>query len=104
MVVSNEVLKQFARDTDKIKLPQAFIVLCIIFDVNSDDEDDLVINIGKIYAFIYRQYNCIILLISLSQPVPLADIEQVTLVKVQKDDQISSTVTLYLQNTVQKVN
>lgn len=38
------------------------------------------------------------------QPVPLADIEQVTLVKVQKDDQISSTVTLYLQNTVQKVN
>jgi len=38
------------------------------------------------------------------QPVPLADIEQVTMVKVQKDDQISSTVTLYLQNTVQKVN
>jgi hypothetical protein len=34
----------------------------------------------------------------------LADIEQVTLVKVQKEDQISSTVTLYLQNTVQKVN
>lgn len=39
-----------------------------------------------------------------SQPVPLVDIEQVTLVKVLKDDQISSTVTLYLQNTVQKVN
>ncbi|XP_025410500.1 FERM and PDZ domain-containing protein 4 isoform X3 [Sipha flava] len=37
-----------------------------------------------------------------SMPVPLADIEQVTLVKVQKEDQISSTVTLYLQNTVQK--
>ncbi|XP_060836556.1 FERM and PDZ domain-containing protein 4 isoform X1 [Rhopalosiphum padi] len=37
-----------------------------------------------------------------SMPVPLADIEQVTMVKVQKDDQISSTVTLYLQNTVQK--
>ena len=36
--------------------------------------------------------------------MPLADIEQVTMVKVQKDDQISSTVTLYLQNTVQKVN
>ncbi|VVC42556.1 Hypothetical protein CINCED_3A019130 [Cinara cedri] len=37
-----------------------------------------------------------------SMPVPLADIEQVTLVKVQKEDQISSTVTLYLQNTLQK--
>ncbi|XP_050428155.1 uncharacterized protein LOC126838085 isoform X2 [Adelges cooleyi] len=37
-----------------------------------------------------------------SMPVPLADIEQVTLVKMQKEDQISSTVTLYLQNTVQK--
>lgn len=38
------------------------------------------------------------------QPVPLADIEQVTLVKVQKEDQISSAVTLYLQNSVQKVS
>lgn len=44
------------------------------------------------------------ILLNFLQPVPLADIEQVTLVKVKKDDQISSTVTLYLQNTVQKVN
>ncbi|XP_050521088.1 FERM and PDZ domain-containing protein 4 isoform X2 [Daktulosphaira vitifoliae] len=37
-----------------------------------------------------------------SMPVPLADIEQVTMIKVQKEDQISSKVTLFLQNTIQK--
>jgi len=52
----------------------------------------------EFYVFIYP------ILFFSSQPVPLADIEQVTLVKVQKEDQISSTVMLYLQNSVQKVN
>nr|XP_018902965.1 PREDICTED: FERM and PDZ domain-containing protein 4 isoform X2 [Bemisia tabaci] len=37
-----------------------------------------------------------------SMPVPLADVEQLNLVRVRRDDQISSTLTLYLPTALQK--
>uniref|UniRef100_A0A1B6M6W8 FERM and PDZ domain-containing protein 4 n=1 Tax=Graphocephala atropunctata TaxID=36148 RepID=A0A1B6M6W8_9HEMI len=37
-----------------------------------------------------------------SMPVPLADIEQLTLIRVQREDQISSLVTIYLPTAIQK--
>ncbi|XP_054270048.1 uncharacterized protein LOC128991297 isoform X2 [Macrosteles quadrilineatus] len=37
-----------------------------------------------------------------SMPVPLADIEQVTLIRVQREDQVSSLVTIYMPTAIQK--
>lgn len=54
---------------------------------------------------IFLQRNCFKLLEKkiLFQPVPLADIEQLSMVRVQREDQISSLVTIYLPTAIQKV-
>lgn len=38
------------------------------------------------------------------QPVPLADIEQLSHIRVQREDQISSLVTIFLPTAIQKVS